>query len=106
MGIRKSRRNRRRPRFSRRRKMYKQRGGDLKEDALKILADNNITDLDKFLFESGKFVLNEKGNAYNSIIFGDYTFIKTRDMSRTYYLKVFKTSEPDTIVELYRLNDY
>jgi hypothetical protein len=86
---------------------FLQRGGGLKEDALKVLKDNDITNLEKFVFESGKFVLNKEGTAYNDVIYGAYTFRKTRDMSRQYHLIVFETSKPDgDKVTLYTANDY
>jgi hypothetical protein len=87
-------------------KRRNQRGGGLTEDALKVLTDNKIADLDNFLFGSGKFVLNKEGTSYNNVIYGDYTFRKTRDMSRTYYLVAFKTSSPDKQVTLLTVNDY
>jgi len=76
-----------------------QRGGALKEDALKVLTEN-------FLFESGKFVLNEEKKAYNNVIIGEYTFQKTRDMSRQYHLIAFKTSKPDDKTTLLTVSDY
>jgi hypothetical protein len=93
-------------RINRQKKQTRQRGGALKEDALKVLADNKITDLDNFLFGSGKFVLNKEGTSYNDVIYGEYTFRKTRDMSRTYHLIAFTTSSPDKQVTLLSVNDY
>lgn len=83
-----------------------QRGGDLKEDALKVLTGKGITNLEHFLFEPGNFVLNTEGNAYNDVIIGEYTFQKTRDMGRQYHLIAFKTSEPDDKTTLLTVSDY
>ena len=83
-----------------------QRGGDLKEDVLKVLTENGVTNLETFLFESGQFVLNKDGTAYNNVIFGEYTFQKTRDMGRQYHLIAFKTSEPDVKTTLLTVSDY
>ncbi len=86
-----------------------QRGGALKEDALAVLKANGVDTtnegLDKFLF-GPSFKLSPDGRSYNDVIFGDYTFGKFRDMSRTYYLKAWTSSDPDNKVVLYRFNDY
>jgi hypothetical protein len=110
MPARATKRSRRiRRRFSRKytnRRKRIQRGGALKEDALKALTDSGTKGLESFLFDSGKFVLNKEGNAYNNVIVGEYTFQKTRDMSRQYHLIAFKTSEPADIVTLHTVPDY
>ena len=77
----------------------------LKKDALAVLKNNGITDLNEFL-HGKQFVFNDKDKKYNDVIIGDYTFQLTRDMSRTFTLLVFKTSNPTFNVKLHSFNDY
>ena len=79
-----------------------QKGGGLKENAIKILENNEHGDLDKFLFNSGLFTPENK----YTVIIGDYTFVKSRDMGRSSILTAFKTSEPSNKVIIHAPLDY
>jgi hypothetical protein len=86
-----------------------QQGGALKEDALAVLKANGVDTtnkgLDDFLF-GPSFKLSPAGTSANEVIFGDYTFGKFRDMSRTYELKAWISSDSGNKVVLYSFNDY
>jgi hypothetical protein len=78
----------------------------LKKDALAVLKDNGITDLNEFLFGSesrnSPFVLD--GDHYKPVIFGDYTFTKFKPYFKTYTLKVSTPTNKEGI-ELLSITD-
>lgn len=83
----------------------------MKEDALEVLRRNNITDLDKFLFDPELFQRSQNGTTYNNEHYFDkdgkkYIFQKSRDMSRQYHLTVYETSNPRVKEILYTYSDY
>ena len=90
--------------------MRRQRGGGLKEDALEVLRNNNITDLDKFLFDSKIFKPTPNGKNSYDVIYNykdkRYIFQRSRDMCRQYYLTVYEVSNPGVKENLYMYSDY
>jgi hypothetical protein len=90
--------------------MRRQRGGGLKEDALEVLRNNNITDLDKFLFDSNIFIPTPNRTKCNDVIYNykdkRYIFQKSRDMGRQYHLTVYEVSNPGVKEYLYTYSDY
>ena len=86
-----------------------QRGGGLKEEAMQVLADNHITDLEQFLFDDARFVPSKTGmgwtgQSYSDVTFGEYVFTKGKVL-RDYRLHVYHKDKPSEVELVYSYSD-